>query len=50
MSLKIEDVLQRLTLPKRYFDTDFVIYEKLKDEARTFISLLEQCDGKEFDT
>ncbi len=50
MSLKIEDVLQKLTLPKRYFDNDFVIYEKLKDEARTFISLLEQCDGKEFDT
>ena len=50
MSLKIEDILQKLTLPKRYFDNDFVIYEKLKDEASTFISLLEQCDGKEFDT
>ena len=49
MSLRIEDLLQKLTLPKRYFNNDFVIYEKFKDEAETFVSMLGQCDGKEFD-
>lgn len=49
MSLKIEDLLQQLRLPKRYFNNDFVISEKLKDEAETFLLLLKQCDGKEFD-
>ena len=49
MSLKIEELLQKITLPKRFFNNNFAIQKKFRDEAKTFISLLEQCDGNEFD-
>lgn len=46
--MKIESLLRKLALPKRYFNNDFVFADKYKEEANTFIFLLRQCDGEEF--
>jgi hypothetical protein len=48
MALKIEELLLKIALPKRYFSNEFIFSVKLREEAETFVSLLSQCDGKEF--
>lgn len=48
MSLTIEDLLQKIILPKKYFSNDFDISDKFRDEATAFLSYLDQCAGEEF--
>lgn len=48
MTLKIEDLMRKISLPKRYFSNTFIISNKFKEETDTFLSLLSQCNGKEF--
>lgn len=48
MSLKVEVLLRKLALPKKYFNNDFVFSEKFKEEANSFVKFLNQCNGKEF--
>ncbi|SEW20174.1 hypothetical protein [[Clostridium] fimetarium] len=48
MESKIENLMREIALPKRYFNNDFVISDKFREEADTFILLLYQCNGKEF--
>jgi hypothetical protein len=48
MELKIENLMRKIALPKRYFNNNFIISDKFKEEADTFVSLLRQCNGKEF--
>ncbi|MDD4591190.1 MAG: hypothetical protein PHG06_12315 [Parabacteroides sp.] len=49
VALKIEDLMREIALPKRYFNNDFIISDKFKEETDTFVSLLHQCNGEEFD-
>lgn len=49
MNLKIEDLLQKIALPKRYFNNNFIIAEKFSEEKDKFLSLISQCKGNEFD-
>lgn len=49
MVLKIGDLMQKISLPKRYFSKTFTISDKFKEETDTFLSLLSQCTGEEFD-
>jgi len=49
VALKIENLMRKITLPKRYFNNDFIIADKFKEETDTFMSLLHQCNGGEFD-
>lgn len=48
MTLTIEELFQKIILPKKYFSADFNISDKFKDEATAFLSYLDQCDGGEF--
>jgi hypothetical protein len=48
MELKIENLMRKIALPKRYFNNDFIISDKFREESDTFVSLLRQCNGKEF--
>ncbi len=48
MELKIENLMRKIALPKRYFNNNFIISDKLREETDTFVSLLRQCNGKEF--
>lgn len=48
MELKIENLMRKIALPKRYFNNDFIISDKFREETDTFVSLLSQCNGKEF--
>lgn len=48
MSLKIEELFQKISLPKKYFSNDFNILDKFGDEAMAFLSYLDQCVGEEF--
>lgn len=49
MDLKIEDLMRKITLPKRYFNNNFVISERFKEEKEKFLSLVKQCKGNEFE-
>ena len=44
----IENFMVSLELPKQYFGEEFVIIDKLAEEARIFVSELKNCDGSEF--
>ncbi|MDD2361756.1 MAG: hypothetical protein PHH84_02185 [Oscillospiraceae bacterium] len=48
MELKIDNLMRKIALPKRYFNNDFIISDKFREETDTFISLLHQCSCKEF--
>ncbi len=48
MALKIEEMLRKITLPKRYFNNDFIISDKFREETDAFVSFLLQCNGEEF--
>ena len=49
MGLKIEELMQKISLPKKYFNNDFMLHEKFKEEMDFFVLLLSECDGKEFE-
>lgn len=49
MNLKIEDLMKKITLPKRYFSNNFIISEKFREEKKKFLSLVGQCKGNEFE-
>lgn len=49
MGIKIEDFLRNTNLPKRYFDVNFDISEKYKEEADAYLKLLKLIDGSEFE-
>lgn len=49
MNLKIEDLMKKIELPKRYFNNNFIISEKFSEEKEKFLSLIRQCKGEEFD-
>jgi len=49
MNLKIEDLMKKIGLPKRYFNNNFVISERFGEEKERFLSLIRQCKGDEFD-
>lgn len=49
MGLKIEDLLfEKIELPKRYYNGDFNILDKFKQETTEYLKLLKQIDGAEF--
>lgn len=50
MSIRVEDCLRKITLPKRYFNDKFDICEKFKEEAEEYLKLLRLIDGSEFET
>ena len=43
MNLKIEDLMKKIGLPKRYFNNNFVISERFGEEKERFLSLIRQC-------
>lgn len=49
MSIKIEDFLRKISLPKRYFNDNFDICQKYKDETDDYLKLLRMIDGSEFE-
>lgn len=49
VNLKIEDLMKKIGLPKRYFNNNFIISEKFSEEKEKFLSLIRQCNGDEFD-
>ena len=49
VTLRIEEFMRKITLPKRYFGNSFIISDKFEEETDTFVSLLSQCNGEEFD-
>lgn len=49
MNLKIEDLMKKIALPKRYFNNNFIISEKFEEEKEKFLSLIRQCKGDEFE-
>lgn len=49
MNLKIEDLMRKISLPKRYFNNDFVIADRFREEKDKFLSFISQCKGEEFD-
>lgn len=44
----ISNFMVSLELPKQYFEEEFVILDKLAEEAQTFVTGLKKCDGSEF--
>lgn len=49
MGIKIEDLLAtRIALPKRYYNSNFNISDKFKQETIKFLELIKQIDGHEF--
>lgn len=44
----IADFMVSLELPKQYFGEEFVIADKLAEEAQAFMTELKKCDGLEF--
>lgn len=44
----IADFMVSLELPKQYFGEEFVIADKLAEEAQAFMTELKKCDGSEF--
>ena len=44
----ISNFMVSLELPKQYFGEEFVILDKLAEEAQTFVTELKKCDGSEF--
>lgn len=49
MSIRVEDWLRKITLPKRYFNDKFDIAEKFREEAAEYLKLLKLIDGSEFE-
>lgn len=49
MELKLEDLMQQITLPKHYFSNTFSISEKFHEESEAFLSLLNEYNGYGFD-
>ena len=49
MSIRVEDCLRKIKLPKRYFNDKFDICEKFKEEAEEYLKLLKLIDGSEFE-
>lgn len=49
MSIKVEDFLRKIVLPKRYFNDQFDICEKFQDEADGYMKLIKLIDGNEFE-
>ena len=49
MSIRVEDCLRKITLPKRYFNDKFDIAEKFREEAEEYLKLLKLIDGSEFE-
>ena len=49
MSIKVEDFLRKIVLPKRYFNDQFDICEKFQDEADEYMKLIKLIDGSEFE-
>lgn len=47
--MNIEVFLKSLELPKKYYDSNFDISEKYKEEAKQFIKGLRKIDGREFE-
>lgn len=50
MGLRVNEFLRKIGLPKKYFDSSFIISEKFSQETDEFLRLLLECDGVEFDT
>lgn len=49
MGIRIEDLLlTRIVLPKRYYNSDFNISDKFKQETTKYLELINQIDGCEF--
>lgn len=44
----ISNFMVSLELPKQYFGEEFVILDKLTEEAQTFVTELKKCDDSEF--
>lgn len=44
----ISNFMVSLELPKQYFGEEFVILDKLAEEAQTFVTELKKCDDSEF--
>ena len=49
MSIRVEDCLRKITLPKQYFNDKFDIAEKFREEAAEYLKLLKLIDGSEFE-
>ena len=49
MNLKVEDLMRKITLPKRYFNSNFIISKRYSEEKEKFLSYIKQCKGDEFD-
>ena len=49
MSIKIEEFLRKISLPKRYINDNFDMREKYREEAAEYLKLLEEIDGSEFE-
>lgn len=50
MGIRIEDFLRYTNLPKGYFDVNFEISDKYKEEKEAYLKLLKLVDGSEFET
>lgn len=49
MGIRIEDLLfSRISLPKRYYNSNFNISDKFKQETTKYLELVNQIDGHEF--
>ena len=46
MNLKIEDLMKKITLPKRYFNNNFIISEKFREENEKFLSLVKMVSDE----
>lgn len=38
MNLKVEDLMRKNTLPKRYFNSNFIISKRYSEEKEKFLS------------
>lgn len=48
--MKIEYLLQSISLPKHYYNADFDMSEKYVEEANIFLNYLKEIDGNEFES
>ena len=47
--MKINQLLDEIDLPKRYFSEAFIIGEKFEEEASKYLILLDNCDECDLD-
>ena len=47
--MKINQLLDEIDLPKRYFSEAFIIGEKFEEEASKYLTLLDNCDECDLD-